>query len=386
MRIILMLATLIVVTCLAAAQESGTLPSAKKPAATTASKPGTKSQPKTSANDKPVITIDNLCSVKPPQGRPCKTVVTKEEFDRILNSVRPGLPPQARMQIAQSYAELLNFAMQAEKLGLDKRADVQEQMKLRRLQTLAVAYNRYLQEKFSKPSDAELEAYYNKNKAAYEEVTLKRIFIPKPTSTGEKRPPLDEAATKALADKTRERAVSGEDFEKLQQETYVAANPDTGKSAIPSAAMGARRRGTLAGPQEEQIFALKPGEVSPVFEEPTGFFIYKVDSKRVLPFSDVKAQISRQLEQQKMQDAVAKVTGSVKTTFDRDYFSPSETAKPAAPGTPAPESVPSGEGSPASNATLQKGSEKPQASPAATPSQPQPGQQQQPPASGAQPK
>ena len=280
----------------------------------------------------PVITIENLCS-KPKAGADCKTVVTKAEFEQLLGAVRPNLPPGARIQIAQKYAELLTFAEKGEQAGVDKTPEYQEQLRLMRMQALAGGYNRYLQEKYAKASDTEVEKYYKDNVAAYEEVTLRRIYISKPPASGEKKPVLDEAAVKALAQKLQARAAAGEDFDKLQQEAYAAQNPDAPKISPPTS-LGPRRRGQLPKMQESAIFELAPGKVSSVMDEPAGYFIYKVESKEVVPLEKVKAQIAHQLEEQKMRDAIQETVGSVKTTFNENYFkgpAPSET--PAAPAT-----------------------------------------------------
>jgi hypothetical protein len=377
MRIFLILAVLMAMGSVAAAQ-AGT-PQTSKSAQGAAKKPATPAKKSPAGGSQSVITIENLCPARQPKPTPCKTVITKDEFERIMNAIRPNLPPGARMQLAQSYAELLTFAAQAEKAGLDKTPEFQEQIKLRRLQSLAMAYNRYLQEKYAKPSEAELEKFYNENKPAYEEITLKRMHIPKPISSGEKKPAMDEAATKAMAERTRERAAAGEDFDKLQQEAIAAVNPEAAKTAAPPTSIGPRRRGTLPPPQEAQIFELAAGQVSPLFDERYGFFIYKVESKRVVPLAEVKTQIARQLEEQKMRDAVEKTISLVKTTFEQNYFKPPEPAQApaAAPATPAP-------AAPAPTAGADKEAPK-QEPPAATPPSPPPQQQQTPPPIGSAP-
>lgn len=376
MRIFRILAVLMAMGSVAAAQ-AGT-PQTSKSATGAAKRPAAQATKSPAGGSQAVITIENLCPARQPKPTPCRTVITKDEFERVINAIRPNLPPGARMQLAQSYAELLTFASQAEKAGLDKTPEFQEQLKLRRLQSLAMAYNRYLQEKYAKPSEAELEKYYNENKPAFEEITLKRLHLPKAVSSGEKKPAMDEAATKALAEKMRERAAAGEDLDKLEQEAIAAVNPEAAKTAAPPTSMGPRRRGTLPPQQEAHLFELVVGQVSPLFEEPSGFFIYKVESKRVVPLAEMKTQIARQLEEQKMRDAVEKTIGLVKTTFDQSYFKPPEPPKapaaaPSAPAAPAP--------TPAAGAD--KGAPK-QEPPAATPPSP-PQQPTPPPPSGTAP-
>ncbi|HVP43019.1 MAG TPA: peptidyl-prolyl cis-trans isomerase [Terriglobales bacterium] len=280
-----------------------------------------------------MIIIENLCAQSKP-GADCKTVITKSEFERILAAIRPNLPPDARQQVAKKYVELLTFAEKAEHAGLDKSPEFREQLRLMRMQALAGAYGRHLQEKYAKAPDAEVEKYYQDNKPAYDEVTLKRIYIPKPATGGEKKPPLDEAAAKAMAEKIQARAVAGEDFDKLQAEADAAANPDASKGSAPTSTLGARRRGQLPPSHESAIFELGSGKVSPLLEEPSGYFIYKVESKQLLPLEQVKGQIARQLEEQKLRDAIQRTVSSVKATYNEKYFKV-PTAPEAAPSQPS---------------------------------------------------
>ncbi len=325
-----------VFACAAAAQTEKPAPPAS------AEKPATPAPAAAPVNaSEPVITIENLCP-DPKPGAPCKTVITKGEFERILSAVRPNLPPGARMQIAQRYVELLTFADKGEQAGLEKSPEFKEQLQLMRMQALAQAYNRHLQEKYANVSDADVEKYYKENQPAYEEVTLRRIYIPKPLKDAEKKQPLDEAATKALAEKIQARAAAGEDFDKLQQEVYIAVNPETPKGAATPTTLGPRRRGQLPKDQESAIFELAPGKVSQIMDEPAGYFIYKVESKEVLPLEKVKAQIARQLEEQRLRDAIQNTLSSVKTNFNEAYFKvpAAPEAQPGAAPVPGPEKPP----------------------------------------------
>ena len=344
----LVLLWLALATTYAAGQATPAKPTAKPDSAPT--KKTVSTPAKTTDAGPAAVTIEGLCATK--TTAPCKTVVTRAEFDRIIKVLQPNLPAARRKQLAQNYVEALVFATDAEKAGLAKdpefQRELQEQMKLVRLRVLASAYGKYLQEKSAKIPDAEIEKYYNDNKEAYQEATLKRIYVPKPVpATAEKKPALDEAATKQLADKIRQRAASGEDFNTLQQEAFAAAYPDQPKSSAPSPDMGPRRRGSLPPQHEAKIFELKAGEVTPLLEEPSGYFIYKVEAIKVLPLNDVKSQIQRQMQEQRFRDSVEKTMSAVKPVYDEQYFGGSQATAPGAEndrrvpqGVKAPEAAP----------------------------------------------
>src|SRR5207244_12606974 len=73
--------------------------------------------------DAPVITSKNVCdnaTAEAAKSADCKTVVTRAEFERLLNAVAPQIPANARRQVATKYANLIVMAHEARKMGLDK--------------------------------------------------------------------------------------------------------------------------------------------------------------------------------------------------------------------------------------------------------------------------
>jgi parvulin-like peptidyl-prolyl isomerase len=254
-------------------------------------------------------------------------VIKRAEWERLVNTVRPNLPPSEGRRLAQEYATFAALANAGRKAGLDKTSEVQERLRLARMQILANAYTQDLQKKYSQLPAPEIENYYNNNKAQFEEATLKRIYVPKPAPVEGK--PVDEAAAKAMAQKIRDRAAAGEDFDKLQKEAFEGTG---NKGTPPNTDIGEKRRGTLPPKHEEEVFKLKPGEVSPTYEEPSGFFIYKVVKTGVAPLDQVKAEIQRTLESEKLRTAMEQVRESVKPVFNEAYFGPVQPAAgPAAP-------------------------------------------------------
>lgn len=363
-----------------AQQPAGPAPTAPavKPSGTPSSQPGQKAP---SAVQKPedtapgiapkqaVITIKGLCAGaaktaprKTTGAGACTTPVTKEEFERLLTAVSQmgqPVPPQMRQRLAQSYVELLAFANAAKKAGVDKDESFQEQVRLIRLQTLARAYQRDLQTKYSKPSAQEIEAYYQENLTKFEELKLRRIFIPKNNPSAQNKGEPDKKALSAaeatlpksnpsaqdkeeyekkaplLAVEIRDRAAKGEDPEQLLKEAYATLGLTTQPM---NTDMGKRRRGMLPKQLEEEIFALKAGEVSKVDAEPSGYVFYKVESRQTPPLDQLKEQIARDLGKQKLEDKLKEITGSMKPEFNEKYFGAAAAApvSPAAPGGPRP--------------------------------------------------
>ncbi|MBV9608357.1 MAG: peptidyl-prolyl cis-trans isomerase [Acidobacteria bacterium] len=266
----------------------------------------------------------------------CKTVITRAEWERMIAVINRPIPPQFRRQVAEQFVSLFEMANAGEKAGLEKDPKVQQRMKLSRMQVLGTAYMEQLREEH--PPASAVERYYKANLPQFEEVTLKRIYVPKPAPVEGK--PADEAAAKTVAQKVRDRAAAGEDFDKLQKEAYESTG---NKGTPPPSDMGAKRRGSLPPKHEDEVFKLKVGEVSPPFEEQSGFFIYKVEKKDTAPLEQVKPDIERKLQEEQTKDALAKLKDATKVTYSDAYFGPA--SSPVGSG-PEPPTGPSPAGTP----------------------------------------
>jgi hypothetical protein len=284
------------------------------------------------APDAPVITINGLCD-NPPADKTadpnCKTVITRAEFEKILDTVQPNMPPRARRQLATRYAMAVVMAHKAHEMGLDQGPKFEDRMKLMRLQVLSQSFNQAVQEKAAQISDKDIEDYYHTNSAAYEEANLQRILVPHsqtlPASkvklsaaAEEKRRKDSEEIMKKEADKLHARAVAGEDFSKLQEEATQLAGS---KAKAPSTKMGEVRRNSLP-PTHVSVMDLKTGEVSAVISDPSGYYIYKVGAKEVEPLDKVKEEIRGTLRSQRMQEQMQAVQQSATPTLDETYFGP----------------------------------------------------------------
>jgi hypothetical protein len=309
------------------------------------------------APDAPVITINGLCeneSADKAADPNCKTVITRAQFETILDAVQPNMPPRVRRQFAMRYASALALAQRAEQLGLDKGPKYDERLKLARIQILAQAFNQSVQEKAGQISDQDVEDYYKNHTADFEEADLQRIFIPRsqqaPASkvklsaaAEQKREKDSEDVMQKEADKLHTRAAAGEDFTKLQAEAYQLAGI---KTKPPSTKMEDTRRNALPAAQGT-VLDLKTGEISAVLSDQSGFFIYKVSKKEVEPLDKVKDEVHSSLRSQRLQEQMQTAQKSATPTLDESYFGPDmppthgmplpapsggPTTKPASPG------------------------------------------------------
>ncbi|HEX4486647.1 MAG TPA: peptidyl-prolyl cis-trans isomerase [Terriglobales bacterium] len=298
-------------------------PQAAPPAPTAAPEPDVPA-------DSTVITIEGVCE-HPSSDKPadCKTTVTKAEFEEAIKAIQPTIPPAAqRRQFANRYAMLMIFSDAAHKQGIDKGPKFEEQMKLTRMEVASRLLGQSMQEKAGTVSDTEITDFYTQHAANFEQVDVQQIFVPHakqptpPAKSGAtpaaKPTPITEEATRTEVEGLYKRAAAGEDFSKLQTEAYTFAGL---KTRPPDTKVKGLKRGTLT-PNRAVVFELKPGEVSKVVTDPTGYFIYKLDKKDTVPMATVRADIENAIKSQKMQAAMKTMEGAATPKFDDKYFGP----------------------------------------------------------------
>ena len=305
--------------------------------------------------NQPVITIQGLCSAGPASGSAatpnpasCTRAVTKEEFEKVLaflNPNNPRLTPAQRRQIAQGYVAMLAYADAAKKAGMESDPKFIELMEFVRVRTLAETYRREQQEKYGTPPPEQIEAYYKQNLDKFEDVKVRRMFIPKNNpvtpkpAADAKAAPEGDAAFAAKAEQAahdiRERAAMGEDPGALLREAYAALGIT---SAPASTDPFSYRKGTLPAQDEQDFLSAGPGSVSKIQAESAGFLIYKLESKEPRPFEQVKAQISATLSRQILEEKANAITSAVQSELNDQYFGPPPA--PPAPNAPPPRGVP----------------------------------------------
>ncbi len=129
--------------------------------------------------DDTVITLKGFCADATQTGDACKTAITRAQFEKLAEALQPGMPPAVRRQLANAYTRMLRMSAVAEKRGLNKGPVFEEKMDFARMQILSQELSHALQEDSGKVTDGDIEDYYKKNEASYEQATLARIFIPR---------------------------------------------------------------------------------------------------------------------------------------------------------------------------------------------------------------
>ncbi|MGA3348763.1 MAG: peptidylprolyl isomerase [Candidatus Sulfotelmatobacter sp.] len=274
-----------------------------------------------------VITIQGLCdATKPmdPEEKPCATVVTQEAFEKLISSMnvtKKPLSQETRRNLAETYADYLMLERPAVEAGLENTPQFSEVMRWWRLRTLADMYRGALRTKFAHPSAEEIHAHYTEKLPSFDRVRVERVVIPRSSvQAGEK----SEADQKAfvIAQAARERMAKGEAAALVQKDIYAQLKME----ATPVPDLGRLGRSNFPQDEVDEVFSLAPGQVSKV-EKEASYVIYKINAKEALSEESQKEEIAREIAQQKFNDAMRAVSGSVKFEFNDAYLGP-----PVAPG------------------------------------------------------
>ena len=265
---------------------------------------------------------DGSAKESPAKVDSCQTVITKEQFNSMLSGMIVASQistPAAMRNFAETYAQLLALAAAGEKGGAENDPRFQELVRIARIRALADSYRHSLEEKYSNPSQEEIDAYYKENISKYDSFKVERIIIP---SINPNRTPAGRAEYEKkfhqLASDIRERAARGEETQKLQDEVYKALS----LPSSPKTDLGIKRRGGLPAGIEKDLLALKPGEVTKLEAEMSGLNIYKLRSRDTIPVEYVKSEIVRDLHQKNMEAAMKAVTGTIHSDLNEQFFGP----------------------------------------------------------------
>jgi len=278
----------------------------------------------------PVITIRGVC--EPPKGASaaaqseCKTVITRAEFENLANALQPNMALQVRKQLASQYPQILYMSQEARKRGLEKDPHYLEMLKFTKMELLKLEFERSLEEEAGQVPESEMKDFYDKNSKNFEQISILRVFVPKAKQILPKEGATaadtdaarkdSEAEMAKVADDLHTRAAAGEEFDKLQKEAYEAAGI---KATAPPTANTKIRRGNLPASQAS-VFDLRAGDLSPVINDASGYYIYKVVSRTTPVLADTQDEIRSTLRNQRIQANRQKMQTSISSDLNKDYF------------------------------------------------------------------
>jgi parvulin-like peptidyl-prolyl isomerase len=216
-----------------------------------------------------------------------KLATTPPEYQNYANT------PLGRKQFIDAVVREAIVVESAKKAGVNKRAEYKKSLKdfkSEQAKQFVEYKNNLLIETYIKkvhesvlPTDADIQAYYDTNKALFEnpvEYTVRHILV----------------SDLQTAQNAYERLQNGESFEKVAKEV----SRDNG-SAV-NGGLLSFKRGELVPEFEQVVLNLKNNEMSGIVETPYGYHvIFKVSEKKLspIPFDKAKERIKKTLEKER---------------------------------------------------------------------------------------
>jgi hypothetical protein len=157
---------------------------------------------------------------------------------------------------------------------------------------------------------------------------MERIFVPKANPKHSQDKPLEfEKKARSVAEQIHERATRGEDIGSLQADVYKMLGLD---AMPPQTDLNEMQRNGLSVAVQREIEELKPGQVTTVQDETSGFNIYKLRARHTLTLEEAQRQIVRELSERNFDAALKKSVSSVQPAFNEDFFRADQGATPSA--------------------------------------------------------
>jgi peptidyl-prolyl cis-trans isomerase C len=254
--------------------------------------------------------------------------ITEAEFAAAFSQIPQEMQQQfsseqGKQAFAEQMVRLKILEQEGRKLGVEKDPKVAGQLAADHTNIIAAATAQKL---MPPPNDAAVQKFYNDNKKNFEATDLSHILIAYqggavPARNGK---PLSQGDALKKAQAIAKQAKAGADFAKLARE-----NSDDAASAEHGGSLGPFSPGMLPPEIESHVTQLGPGQVSDPVPSRYGVHIFKVGAHTSQPLEQVRAGISRRVQQQATLDKVEQMRKAAKVEFDPKFFP--EAPKPAPP-------------------------------------------------------
>ena len=262
--------------------------------------------------------------------------MTAAQFDHLINTV---VPERARMQfgtgvrqrLADSLVDSTVKAHEALRLKLDQTDDFKSLLAFATQQILAQQYTTHITAT-TKVDEETARKYYDEHKSDYLQLKARHILIrvkgsAVPLKKDAKELTDEEALAKAK--EIRQKLVDGADFA-----TLAKAESDDAGSGANGGDLGTFGHGRMVPAFEEVAFKIPVGEISEPVKSQFGYHIIKVESRQEKTFVEVRPEIERKLDAERVKKALDEVKNATVVGMNPDYFGPPPA--PQAPPAPKP--------------------------------------------------
>lgn len=261
--------------------------------------------------------------------------ITAAEFDKMIAYFPADVQQSAKTNpkvVIQSYFVMEELAKRAQQQKLDQTSPVKETLELQRMQTLATAVVNQQTAGIVVTDEEQQKRYEADKDTKYGVAKIRAIFInfgdpmainanvdmsdPKnPKTTIPKKIRLESEASISAADVVK-RARSGADFAAMAKE--ISDDKSTGANGGEFPLV--RQTDQLPDNIKRAVFSMQPGEISDPIRQQNGFYVVKVEERRIQAFTEVRTQVANDIKQERFQKWMADVQKPFEVTVESPVF------------------------------------------------------------------
>jgi hypothetical protein len=276
--------------------------------------------------------------------------ITAKQFREILSALPPQfaslysqMGPKA---FAEQYASLLGLSQEAEKRGIDKTDTFRLMYEFERRVVLAQVMANQITSTAASVSDEEVDYYYTTHEAEFEQLKIRGVLIPIATqqtratvgapslpgrSGGLPKPQYNEQNAQRRALQLRSMIMS-----RIVDMAEAAKTESDHPTAAKGGDFGYVRRTDLPPAISNTVFNMQTSQISAPLRDKNGFFLIRVEGKRLQPLADVRENIRASLSIEKLNNYLMQIRENYPVTYHPSFYNTLEQPKQAPPGaTPA---------------------------------------------------
>ena len=252
--------------------------------------------------------------------------ITENEFNAAFASMPAELQQQfaneqGKKAFADQMVKMKVLEQEARRLKLQQDPNVAGQIAANRTEVMAGAAAQKLVEKVT---PADVQKFYNDNKARLQTVELSHIVI---AYQGGMIPPknggaaLDQRAAMNKALQIYQQLKEGAKFEDVAKR-----ESDDTASGVRGGFLGPVAPGMLPQELEGRVLNLKEGEISTAIPSRFGIHIFKAGKRQTQPLSEVQDRLAGAVRQQETMRKIDELVKGAKVELDPKFFPPSQPA------------------------------------------------------------
>lgn len=256
-----------------------------------------------------------------------KTVITingEKVSEAMFQAAAEGLPqqmqqaittPEGKKALGDELVRMKLLEQEGRRLNVDDKPEIANRMSLTNMNIIAAAALDQIAK--TKPTEAEMKAYYEKNKGKFELISARQIVLAYqggqlPAPQGKST--MTEAEAMAKAESIAERLRGGDRFAALAKSESHEPNVDKSGGLIRFA------RGSAPPTLEQALTGLQKDGITPPVKTPMAIHIMQLLGRETQTYEQMKPMLEQRMTEERVDAAMTELRKKAKVEFNTEYF------------------------------------------------------------------